>query len=281
MSISIFAKQTTLNRRGYLHRVSSMIRGVQVAEQIGAKLNPSGDYENDVCIYVKPHVPKGHDFNFEGKKNYLDIIDGHNLGQLLLKRPEIIGIVCSDVDYEIMTNIYNEKGETIKNKIVLIPQHHCNFGRVKRTGDRITTVGAIGTPTAFDFFPKDLKKELKKRNIKLFEFSGFRTRQEIIDFYMKIDVQIVWRPYKKILSNPLKLVNAASFGIPTIALDEPAFKELAQYYFPVNNLTEFLTCLDELRADPKLYASYSNACLGKAEDYHIEKIGELYKELDK
>ena len=65
MSISIFAKKTSRGRGNRLQRVSSMIRGVQVAEQIGAKLNPEEGYENDVCIYVKPHVPKGFDWKFD------------------------------------------------------------------------------------------------------------------------------------------------------------------------------------------------------------------------
>ena len=281
MSISIFAKPAHLGSGGYMRRVSSIIRGVQVAEQIGAKLNPKEGYENDVCIHVKPHVPKGHDFDFKGKSPYLDIIDGHNLGQLLLKRPEIPGIVCSQVDYEIMSNIVNEKGEKIKNKIILIPQHHCNFERARRNREKMLVVGVIGSPKAFNFLPKDLEKELIKRNMELVEFSGFRTRQEIIDFYMKIDVQIVWRPYKKILSNPLKLVNAASFGVPTIALDEPAFMELDGCYVPVNNFDTFLRRLDILRENSDAYRVLASKCLEKSEDYHIEKVGEMYKKLDK
>ena len=290
--ISIFAKRAFLNinphepfaertkplraGRGHLLRVSSTIRGEQVAEQIGAKFNPESGYENDVCIYVKPYFKKGqdakNDTKFEGKP-YLDMLDGHNLAQLVERHPEVTVIVCSQADYDLMTTV-------ISNKIILIPQHHCNFERVSKVREEVTTVGCIGTRLAFPYLPEDLKKELAKRKMKLIEFSRFFTRQDIIDFYLKIDVQIVWRPYKKILSNPLKLVNAASFGIPTIALDENAFKELKGYYLPVKTLDEFLAELDKLRDSPSLYAKYSDKCLKKAEDYHIEKIGEMYKKLD-
>ena len=81
MDISFFAKPPFLNvspnvpyvfdgkpiKRGHLLRVSSLIRGNQMAEYLGGKLNPTEGYENDVCIYVKPHVPRGMDFKFEGR----------------------------------------------------------------------------------------------------------------------------------------------------------------------------------------------------------------------
>ena len=90
----------------------------------------------------------------------------------------------------------------------------------------------------------------------------------------------MWRPYKKILSNPLKIVNAASFGIPTIALDEKAFGEVKSCYMPVNDFGEFLTALDRLRTTTSLYVNYARECVERSEYYHIEKVGEMYKELD-
>ena len=286
-SISIFAKEAFLNtnphepfrvrtkpvRAGHLQRVSSMIRGDQIADLIGAKFNPTSGYENDVCVYVKPMVRKGDDFKFEGKP-YLDIIDGHNLGQVLLKHPEVTGVVCSQADYDTMSRV-------VPNKLVLIPQHHCNFERVKRTRKGIKTVGVIGVAEAFSFLPKDLKPELEKRRLELLEFSHFFSRQDIIDFYQQIDLQLVWRPYKKLLSNPLKLVNAASFGIPTIALDEKAFKELDGAYLPVDTFSGFLTVLDSLVASPSTYNRYSEECIRQAERYHIENIAKLYLNLGK
>jgi hypothetical protein len=188
--------------------------------------------------------------------------------------PEVNAIVCSQADMETMSSC-------ISNKIVFIPQHHCNFNREKRTRAEIKTVGVIGTRGAFPYLPEGLKEELAKRGMELLEFSKFFSRQDIIDFYKRIDIQMVWRPYKKLLSNPLKLVNGASFGIPTIALDEIAFKELEGCYLPVNTFEEFLVALDSLRNDLDGYAEYSKKCLIKSEEYHIEKVGEMYKELAK
>jgi|TARA_Y100000310_G_C20673115_1_gene811376 hypothetical protein len=286
--ISIFAKPAFLNvnpneafkdrtkpvRSGHLMRVSSMIRGDQIAEAIGAKLNPESGYEDDVCIYVKPHVRKKNDFSFEGKKAYLDIIDGHNLGDLALKHPEVTVIVCSKVDYVTMS-------KAIPNKIILIPQHHCNFERLERKSKKIRSVGVIGTKHAFPHLPKGLREALKERNIELVEFSKFFSRTDIIKFYMSIDLQIVWRPYKKLLSNPLKIVNAASFGIPTIALSEPAFHELEGNYLGINTPYELLSELDYLIEKPRIYSTRSWFCIKLAEKYHIDNIAKLYKELDR
>ena len=116
--ISIFAKPTFINinpneafkdrtkpipnGRGHLMRVSSMIRGDQIADHIGAKFNPEKGYKKDICIYVKPQVRKGDDFVFEGRKNYIDIVDGHNLGELAKMHPEVGVITCSEADTKTM-----------------------------------------------------------------------------------------------------------------------------------------------------------------------------------
>jgi hypothetical protein len=282
--ISIFAKPAFLNinpsqpfkertkpPKGHLMRVSSIIRGEQIAERIGAKLNPTEGYEDDVCIYVKPMVRRGEDFKFEGKP-YLDIIDGHSLGSLAEMHPEVTVIVCSQADMEIMSG-------SIKNKLVFIPQHHCNFEGIKRARKKIETVGVIGTWRAFDFIPEELKKGIRDLGMEYLEYSKFFRREDIINFYLKIDVQLVWRPYKKILSNPLKIVNASSFGIPTIALDEPAFKEVEGCYRIADDIKAFLTELKYLKAHQSVYDTQSRYCLKRAEDNHIERIGRMYKEL--
>ena len=176
------------------------------------------------------------------------------------------------VDFEVLSH-------ELSNKIVLIPQHHCNFERATRTRKGVTVVGIIGTPHAFRFLPDGLKPELAKRGMNLLEYSHFFQREDIVDFYKKIDVQIIWRPYSKKLSNPLKIVNSASFGIPTIARDEPCFKEMENCYIPVYTLEEFMSELDSLRSNPPLYKKFAKRCLKTAENYHIDKISKLYKNL--
>ena len=255
----------------YLARVSSIIRAQQIADRLGAKLNPKSGYDHDICIYIKPHVNAGDDFKFEGQP-YLDIIDGWGLLPLLKMHPEVPVIACSQLDVQVLS-------AAVPNKVILIPQHHCNFERLSRTRREITVVGVIGTPHAFPFLPPALKSELGKRGLTLLEYSHFTTRQDIINFYQKIDVQIVWRPYSKKLSNPLKLVNSSSFGIPTLALDEPCLSEMTGCYIPVSTFDEFLTQLDSLRSSPTMYTQYSQRCLAKAQEYHIDHVAKLYRQL--
>lgn len=275
-NISFFAKKPVhAPPDGHLQRVSTIVRAYQIAEYIGGKLNPTEDYENDVCIYVKPPFKSGGDILFEGKP-YLDILDAYYLCEVAKKHPKVPVISTSDWNYELLKR-------TLPNKIINIPEQHCNFERIRKEKKSITTVGCIGSYHAFPYLPKGLKEALAKRNIELIEFSKFFTRLDIIAFYMKIDVQIVWRPYfnyqKDILMNPRKIINGSAFGVPTIAYDEPAFKEMEGCYLPVKTLDEFLLSLDDLIASPATYDEYSERGLKKTEDYHIEKIAKLYKNL--
>lgn len=279
INLSFFAKMPfRIGRDRHWARMSSLIRGQQIATYLGAKLNPTEGYQNDACIYVKPpYKPESGDFPFEGKTNYLDICDAPGFYELAKKHPEVTIIAASDWNYEMLKRILPE------NKVINIPEQHCNFERKKRTRKEITTVGIIGIARAFEFLPPGLKEELAKRGMKLIEYCKFNTRQDVVDFYLDIDVQIIWRPYydyrRNILANPLKIVNSASFGIPTIAYTEKTFEEMDGCVIQVNTLGEFLQELDKLRSDPKLYEQYSKRCLEKSEDYHIEKIANLYKDL--
>lgn len=276
VKISFFAKQPNRARDGHLQRVSTIIRANQIAEYIGAKLNPQKGYKKDVVIYVKPHVKPGNDLVFEGKFPYLDICDSPDLYLLARKHPDVPVISASEYNYKLLKRI-------LPNEIINIPQQHCNFERIKKSRDGITTVGCIGTVPAFALLPKGFKEALAERRIELLEFSKFFSRQDVINFYMKIDIQIIWRPNfdysKEILMNPLKLQNSAAFGVPTIAYDEPVFKEMKGCYIPVHTLDEFLTELDNLRENPALYWKISKRCLKKAEEYHIENIAKLYLDL--
>lgn len=289
-NITIFAKPAFLNvkpsrpfkyegkvpHRGHLMRISSITRGEQIANFIGAKLNPTDGYQEDICIYVKPPHKPGQDFLFEGKKAYLDIQDAPGCHDLLKNHPEVTVIAASNWMYEVLK-------KTLPNKIVIIPEHHCNFERLRRTRKEIATVGCIGTSGSFKYMPKDIKERLAARGIKFIEFSKIFTRQDVVDFYSSIDIQIMWRPQmnssKNQLRNPLKIINASSFGIPTIMYEEPSSMEMDGCFIPIHSLDEFLTQLDKLRSDPKLYDQYAKRCIEKSEEYHIEKIAQLYKNL--
>lgn len=260
----------------HLQRVSTIIRAEQIAAyMLNARLNPPSGYENDVCIYVKPNVKPEQDFKFEGHP-YLDMVDGFGLRHLLNKYPEVPAIVFSDHAAETMPKY-------ISNKIIVIPHHHINFERVRRDRDNVRKVGIIGSEDAFKWIPDEIKHGLAKRKIELVEHSIMFPRTTVTKFYSQMDVMLVWRPYTRPgepgLFNPFKIVNASAFGIPTIALDEPAFSEMASCYIPVQTPEEFLTQLDALISSKTLYSDIAKICLQKSEKYHIENISKLYLKL--
>lgn len=274
MNISFFAKPPYMMR--HLQRVSTILRAEQMAAHMqNARLNPSSGYENDICIYVKPHIKRDEDYNFEGHP-YLDMVDGFELLHTLTKYPELPAIVFSDMDVETMSGL-------IKNKIVCIPHQHVNFERVHRARDGVTTVGVIGSDGAFTYIPDEIRQGIAKRGMSLLEHSVMYPRMSVVKFYQSIDVQIVWRPYqipyRRGLYNPFKIVNTSAFGVPTIALDEPAFKEMEGCYIPVTTTEEFLEKLDALRTSSSLYNDMVKLCLEKSERYHIENIAKLYQKL--
>ena len=71
------------------------------------------------------------------------------------------------------------------------------------------------------------------------------------------------------LKNPLKIVNAMSLGIPTIAYPEMAYKEIEGYYTRCNKIEDLIT---KPKYDKK-------ALIEKAEEYHIDNISKLYRGL--
>jgi hypothetical protein len=270
--ISIFAKPPFWMR--HLQRVSSTIRGEQIAAYMGnCRLNPPDGYEDDVCIYVKPHIKPGSDYKFE-KRSYLDIHDGFELRHTLNKYPKVNVIVLSELDVKTMSRC-------VKNKVFLIPHHHCNFERAIRDRDEITRVGITGSVGAFQHIPEEIRYGLVKRNIELVEWSTFYPRTYVANFHRSIDVHLQWRPWSnRALSCPLKITNASSFGVPTIALDEPSFVEMKGCYIGVKTPEEWLKRFDELVSSPKLYEKMAKTCIKKSERYHISNIAKLYEALE-
>lgn len=267
--ISIFAKPPFWIR--HLQRVSSMIRGEQIAAyMLGCRLNPPSGYEDDICIYVKPYIGRGQEFKFE-KRSYIDLLDAYGLTEVLNRYPEVSAITFSDWDYA-------EVSKQIKNKVVNIPHHHVNFERQKRQRSGITRVGIIGSFEAFGHIPQEIRDGLKKRGINLAEHQTFYPRTVVADFYKAIDVQLLWRPYNA-SRNPFKIVNASAFGVPTIALDEPWFNEMDGCYIPVKTPQEWLEQLDILIGNQPEYNRIADICLEKSEKYHIENIVKLYEAL--
>jgi len=228
---------------------SGVIRGDQIAQKLGAKINPKKGYENDTCVYVKLKPPETYP-----KKSYLDIIDGaRRIGWL--KTHKDMGIIASS-----LASKEYLKGK-LKRNIILIPQHHCNYDNEISQGDKVGMVGKMSSMR---------NPEIRE----LFHVYKFKTREDVVNAYKELKIQVIWRNIYLPLKNPLKIINAASFGIPTVAYPEYAFKEVEGYYWAVKTVDEMVATVNELKD-----GFDRNRLIKLAKNYHIDKIADMYRTL--
>jgi hypothetical protein len=273
--ISFFALDSYIGKSYSKHgpdsvrRLSSRIRGEEVANYLGAKYNPTEGYENDVCIHVKPkildEVPDGH---------WLDLLDGTYLIHSLRQRPKIKVITASQCSYEYQKSHY-------PNEVVLIPSHHINIDRLKRTRKEIKVAGYIGVPSPaiyqrFD----DIATRLKEIGIDFVTEYLFKTKQDALDFYNKIDIFVFgdWDSFDHPHRIPTKIINAASFGIPSVAFPIQANKEFEGYYMQARNMDETVEGVNRLKNE-YFYNEMVSKIIPMSEKYHISNVAELYKKL--
>lgn len=274
MNISFFARPYFIgeddspDRPLLLYRGTSLIRGEQMAQYLGGKYNPTSGYENDICIYLKPRTS---DNIKDGA--YIDFSDGEEyLLKLLQDRPKIKVISSSVPSYEFLK-------ERLKNEIFLIPEHHCNFERAVRTRKEISVAGFLGTPRSFTYPVDEMTKRLEKIGIKFIATFSYKNRQDVVDFYKQVDLQVVWydngdSPFK----HPTKYINAASYGIPTIANRLIGCKEWEDNYTSVETIGSLIMEVEKFK-NKDYYNKWSDKIVKEAEKYHISKIAEKYQQL--
>ena len=253
------------------HSLTSQIRGLQMATYLGAKINPKSGFKNDVCIWVKLEPPENCP-----RFSYVDIMENHRLVPWLAAHPKV-GIIAVTSDLK----KYLQKKLAVNN-IKLIPQNHCNYKQEVRSRKDVKTVGFIGLPDYSFMHPlDDIRKRLAKIGLDFVEKTTFNGRRGVIGFYKRIDIQIVWRPNANEFRNPLKLSNAGSFGIPTVAYPEESFvSEYDGCFIPASSIDEMIIKVKELKKNPDLYMLMAKKAKERAENYHIEHIAKLYKKLD-
>lgn len=237
--ISIFAKSPYfLGRPGreknwVLQRVSSRIRGEEIAEYLGAKLNKE---RSEVNIYVKGcKTGNLHD------GDYVDVLDDIWIVNWLKTHPKVKVIAMSLAHKDWLKS-------KLTNEIVYIPHHHVNFERLVKTRKGMVT-GYVGAP-------QNVKADVYLTN--------FKTRRDIVDFYSKIDIQVIGDVPDVPYYHPTKIINAMSFGIPTISPKNMGYREVEGFYF--HDLKELKNGWDAERL------------IKEAEKYHISNIAKMYEE---
>lgn len=252
---------------------AGLIDGKQIGEYLGAKLNPVDGYEDDICIYVKHQPPE----NFP-KNSYLNIVDGDGLIPWLEIHPEMKVITTS------LSGKWYLSKKLNRNDILWIPEHHCNIERIDRKRQFVNVVGAIGNRKGFGLDLNEVKEIFESKEMEFVFKDNYKSRQEVVDFYKDIDIQLCWRPHVKgahaELHNPLKLSNAGAFGIPTIAFPESNFiEEFDRAFIPTRDKNEIANIALRLKFGPSLYNFYSDVARKQSEFYHIENVAKKYDAL--
>ncbi len=257
---------TLTTRNPHLYRTSSLVRGNQIAAYLGWELNPE---ERELGIYVKPNeneiseMPDG---------SFIDVIDAFHLFHAISKRPKLNVILTSQYHYELWKN-------RIPNKIIVIPHHHCNFDREIRTKTEVDTVGYIGSIRGIDLDIDEATKRFNDMGLKFLTNYDFRGREDSVAFYKQIDIQLVWKPDNLPGHTPMKITNAASYGIPSISKPCEHFKEIEGFYITAPDKEGLYAEVEKLK-DPDYYASWSERLIPEMEKYHISNIAKQYEELE-
>lgn len=259
---------------------SGEIRARQIGEALGpdiAVVDPNEVFKGDILIGVKA-IPSN-DIIERVKAVYVDVIDCHGSIELLVKDDRLKAIAIGDTAYDCLC------GKISAERVVKIPEHHCNFERkLYNRNFPIKTIGYIGEMSGLHLIVPFLAKSLADMDIEFLLCCQYPTRQDVIDFYGKIDLQltyriddmdgIVWPELK----NPLKLNNAGSFGIPTVGWPEANYLvEWKGCFWEALSVPDVVSIIRYMTAEQ--YRDMSNRALGRAEYYHIERILPLYMEL--
>jgi glycosyltransferase involved in cell wall biosynthesis len=266
---------------------ASTIRGYQMAQYLGAKSNPKTGYEDDICVYVKKIYTKTYP-----KHAYLDILDAPEAITYAKNHPDLGIIADTQIAQKYIAGVLG------RQDIVLIPHHHCNYERFVRPDREVKTVGIIGSKKAFQYPIEEIRTKLAALGLELLydgdywplydnkpNHLGKDGREKVVNFYKKVDIQIAWRlkawsPSYEPLSRPLKLMNAGSFGIPTVAYPERSYvDEWDGCFLPAADIQELIYLVNGLRENHFFYQQIAKKTLRRAEDYHISKIAKLYQDL--
>jgi hypothetical protein len=255
---------------GPLRRSVVQVRGQQIAEHMGAELNPTSGYEEDVNVFITycPRIPIP-------RKAVMDPNDHKNQWEFISEHPELQVIAISRPEQAMFRKIFHRE-------IHYIPDHHANYARERRPARPVMTVGTVGSRASLHLDLVDLDRRLRDIGITMQRRDMGRRREHVLQAYRTMDVQIVFRanlPDREIC-DALKLSNAGSFGIPTVAYPEVSYA--AEYdgcFIPAHTIEELVEGVHRLSSSPSLYQEYSDKALARSEDYHIDAIVQRYLSL--
>lgn len=283
MRVSIIARPSFLRqvKSGsddmFRMRLSSVIRGEQIAEHWPAAYNPPKDHEDDLRLFVKPRPQWLVDHRIIRDCDWVDFADGEELEPFLQMRPNVRVVAAALFGYKRLQKI-------LDNQVVLIPQQHVNWEGAIRERSGLRTCGVIGRWTGRAQRACDeLASELKPLGIEVLTCFNFTDRQCAVNFYRNIDVLTVPPIRSENIHfnyrTPTKMINAASFGVPSVAIWQDGYEEFDGNYFPVTSMDEMIRRIADLR-DRTTYNTLAVRAFKTAQQYHISEIIKKYRQLE-
>ena len=159
-----------------------------------------------------------------------------------------------------------------------------DFENKTRVKNKKIVGGMVGksTPTSYQIF-NPIKDALTNVGIEIKDWFSHETKQDALNFYEKTDFQVIWYhdmpdDYSRFYRYPGKIINAGSFGIPTIAQDILGHQEMEGCYISAATHEDIVREALKLQ-DDDYYNKWSKKLIEKAKEYHISKIAKLYRKL--
>jgi len=255
---------------------SSDIRGRQIAERIGAVVDPTDIDGIDAAVFVKC-IPKDSLLD-ELSVAYIDVVDSRwCLSELrTLRCDKIVPIALGVSNFMDMKSYVPTP---LIERTVIIPQHHCNFDNIVREPRPVEVVGYCGYEENFDLDMEEVATALDEIGVKFVVLTEF-TREKVVEFYQSIDINLCFRTSAGFLKNSLKIYNAGSFKIPTIAFPERCYvNECSGAFISVLNTYDIVRVVKHLRSNKGVYDHFATVAHTIAKQYHIDEVVKLYKEL--
>lgn len=261
-----------INGGVYPVRLSTRLRAEEIVQFLDGKVVQDPREAEGVRVHLKPrslrHVYEG---------DYVDILDDFNLIAALEKRPGVKVIAYHTPHHDFLW-------ERLDNPITVIPHAHINFENKTRTKNKQIVGGLISksVPQVHKFF-NEIKDRLAVEGIELRGQFEYQTREEMLQFYNDIDFQVIWydnppEDWSGVLIYPGKIINAASFGIPTIAQPIIGHENARGFYIPANTYEEIVRAAKRLQ-DERIYTEWSQKLLKWSHEYDMDNIIKLYKQL--
>jgi hypothetical protein len=257
---------------GIAHWGQIEVRGRQVADRIGGKFNPTEGFEDDICIFVgsRPRIPMP-------LRTFLDPGEKRLQLHFIQHYKQIKVLAWSNCQLQRLRLIFPGR------PVYLVPQHHCNFENEHRPDRPILKVGVVGPHTSVYHPLEDIRTRLENVGLQFHITRTPRNHREAADAYKELDIQLVFRNILPGLEyrSPLKVINAGSFGIPTVAFPEPAFEmETEGAYLPAWTIDDLVEGAVALATDSALYRRYAEASNALSKRYHIDEVLKYYRTLE-